>query len=116
VFSFYLLLHDCYRKNQIAWADIVNYIHTLDNLAKAGVNAIEVLGIAAVVADEELRTSGILASVCHREDATVVILTLGIGLTRDCPTRTTCAIADRATALNYKFGNYSVEGQTIIEA
>ena len=44
-----LFLYDCYRENQIARANVVNHIQTLDNLTKAGVYAIEVLGILAVV-------------------------------------------------------------------
>ena len=49
-----LLLYDCHREDQIAWADIVDYILALYHLTEAGVNAIEVLCIATVVADEEL--------------------------------------------------------------
>ena len=60
--------------------------------------AIEVLGVHTIVADKELRATRILASVRHREHATVVVLTLGIGLTRDSPTRTSCAIAKILTA------------------
>ena len=114
--SQFSILLDGNREDKVARANVVNYIFALDNLAEAGVYAIEVLGVATVVADEELRATGILASVRHREHTSVVVLTLGIGLARNSPTRTTCAIADRATALNYKLGNYSVEGQTIIEA
>ena len=60
-----LLFGNCYRENQITRTNIVNYILVLDNLAEAGVNAVEVLGIVAVVADEELRATSVLASVCH---------------------------------------------------
>ena len=49
-----LLLGNCDREDQIAWADVVYNINTLDDLAEAGVYAVEVLGIHAVVADEEL--------------------------------------------------------------
>ena len=49
-----LLLHNSNRENQIAWADVVNHINALHNLAEAGVYAVEVLGVLAAVADEEL--------------------------------------------------------------
>jgi hypothetical protein len=49
-----LLLDNGYRENQVARANIVYYIQSLNNLTKACVNAVEVLGVAAVVADEEL--------------------------------------------------------------
>jgi hypothetical protein len=61
-----LLLNDCYRKNQVAWADVVYNIKSLYNLAKAGVYTVKVLSVATVVADEELRAACIFASVCHR--------------------------------------------------
>ena len=75
--------------------------------------AVEVLGIATVVADKELRATSVLASVCHREHATVVILTLCICLALDCPTWTTCAIANRATTLNDKVRDYAVKGKAV---
>ena len=114
--SKHLFLYDCNREDKIARADIVDYILALYNFAKAGVNAIEVLSVATVVADKELRTACVLASVSHRENAAVVVLTLGIGFALDCPTRTTCAIANWATTLNYKFRNYTVETEAVIEA
>ena len=49
-----LLFGNRYRKDQIAWADIVDYILALYDLTKAGVNAVEVLGVHTVVADKEL--------------------------------------------------------------
>ena len=52
--AFSLLLDNCHREDQIAGTDIVNHILTLYDLAEAGVNAIEVLRVAAIVADEEL--------------------------------------------------------------
>ena len=112
-FSIFL---DCNREDKVARADIVDNILALHHLAKAGVNAVKVLGVAAVVADEELRATGILATMRHREHTSVVVLTLCIGLARNSPTRTTCTVADRATTLNYKLGNHSVEGRAVIEA
>ena len=72
-----LLFNNLNRENQVARADVVNHIQTLYNLTEAGVHAVEVLCVLAVVADEELRATSILASVSHRHHATVVVLTLG---------------------------------------
>ena len=49
-----LLLCDCYRKNQIAGADVVNHVQALYNLTEAGVYAVQVLCVAAVMTDKEL--------------------------------------------------------------
>jgi hypothetical protein len=49
-----LLLNDGYRKNQVAWADVVYNIKSLYNLTKAGVYTVKVLCVSAIVADEEL--------------------------------------------------------------
>ena len=69
-----LLLCDCYRENQVAGANIVNYVQALYNLTEAGVYAVQVLSVAAVMADKELRATCVAASVSHRQYATVVVL------------------------------------------
>ena len=48
------ILLDGNRENEVARANIVNHILAFDNLTEAGVNAIEVLCVAAIVADKEL--------------------------------------------------------------
>jgi hypothetical protein len=110
-----LLLSNRYRQNQVAGADIVDNIQALDNLAKAGVYAIEVLGVHTIVADKELRATSVRTTVCHRQHATVVVLTLGTGLAGDSPARTACAITLGATSLNNEIGDYSVEAKSIVE-
>ncbi len=112
----FLISLDCNREDEVARTNIVDNIFALYDLAEAGVYAVEVLRVATIVADKELRATRILATMRHREDASVVILALGIGLARNCPARTTCAIADRAAALNDKFGNYAVKCQAVVEA
>ena len=79
--------------NQIALTDGIENIQTFENLAEASVNAVQVLRVLAVVADEELRTTSVLASVGHRENAAVVILTASAGFAFDAITRTACARA-----------------------
>ena len=49
-----LLFNNRYRENQVAWANIVNHIQSLHNLAEASVYAVEVLCVLTVVADKEL--------------------------------------------------------------
>ena len=60
-----LLLNDCYREDQVAWADIVNNILTLNNLTEAGMHTVKVLRITTVVADKELRATRILTTMSH---------------------------------------------------
>ena len=111
-----LLLNDGDAQNKVAWVDVVNNVNTLNHLAEAGVYAVKVLCVGAVVADEELRAAGIFAAVRHREYATVVVLTLGRGLALDGPAWATCAIADRAATLNNEIWNHAVEGQSVVKA
>ena len=49
-----LLFNNGDREDQVAWTDVVNHIFSLHNLTEAGVYAVEVLGVLAAVADEEL--------------------------------------------------------------
>lgn len=70
-----LLLHDGDGEDEVAGADVVNHIQALDNLAEAGVNSVEVLGVLAVVADEKLRATRIFAPMGHRKHTPVVVLT-----------------------------------------
>ena len=58
-------LEDFYREDKVARTYIINHIQPLNNLTKASMNTIKVLSISAVVADEELRASGILATMSH---------------------------------------------------
>ena len=60
-----LLLNDGDAQNKVAWADVVDNVNTLNHLAEAGVYAVKVLCVGAVVADEELRAASILTSVSH---------------------------------------------------
>jgi hypothetical protein len=60
-----LLLYDCDRENKIARTNIVDNILTLDNLTKASVDAVKMLSILTIVADEELRASRILTAMSH---------------------------------------------------
>ena len=112
----WLLLDDANRKDEVARADVIDHIDTLDNLTEAGVHAIEVLCVHTVMADEELRTAGIWATMSHREHATVVILTLGACLTGDGVTWASCAVALGAATLDDKVGDDTVEGKGVVEA
>ena len=60
-----LLFNNSYRENKVARTNVVDNIKTLNNLTEACVHAVEVLGVHAVVADEELRTTSVRATVCH---------------------------------------------------
>ncbi len=110
-----LLLDNCNRENQVAGADVVDDIEALDDLAEAGVYAVEVLGVLAIVADEELRAAGVLTSVSHRHNAAIVVLAWGRGLALDTPARAAGAVTQRAAALNNKVGDNAVESQTVVE-
>ena len=60
-----LLFANSNREYQVAGADIVNYVEAVNYFAEAGVYAVEVLCVLAVVADEELRATSVLAAVRH---------------------------------------------------
>ena len=49
-----LLFADSNREYQVAGADIVDYVESVNYLAEAGVYAVEVLCVLTVVADKEL--------------------------------------------------------------
>ena len=49
-----LLLDDLNREDKVTTADVVNHIQTLDNLTKAGVHSVKVLGVLAIHTDKEL--------------------------------------------------------------
>lgn len=110
------LLVDDHRLNLIALTDIVDHIQAFHHFAEAGVVAIKVGGIVAAVADEELRPPGVPSGVGHRQYATVVVLIAAIELTIDGVTRAATAITTRATALNDKVGDDTVERQPIVVA
>lgn len=110
-----LLLDNGYREDQIAGANIVYHVETLHHAAETGVNAVEMLRILAVMADEELRTAGIPAAMRHRQHAAVVILALGRGLALNGVTRSSRAVAARTAALNHEIGYDAVKRQSVIK-
>ena len=112
----WLLFDNRNREDQIAGADVVDNVDTLHNLAEACVHAVEVLGVLAVVADEELRAAGILATVSHRHYAAVVVLAWGRGLALDSPARAAGTIAQWAASLNNEVGDTAVECESVVEA
>ena len=110
-----LLSDDGDGENKISRTNVIDNIYTLNNPTKAGVNAVEVLSVHTVVADEKLRTTGVLTPVGHRKHTPIVVLTLGVGLARNRVAGTTRTIADGATTLNHKVGNYTVESEAVVE-
>ena len=94
----------------------VDHFETLHNLAEAGVVSVEVRGVLAAVADEELRTTGIATSMRHREDAAIVLLVSTRNLALDLVARAAGACALRATALDDEIRDHAVKGESVVEA
>jgi len=97
-------------------ANRVDDFESLHNLAEAGVVAVEVRGVLAAVAHEELRTTRIATGVRHREDAAIVTLVAAAHFALDLVARTTGAGALRAAALNHKVRDHAVERESVVEA
>ena len=110
-----LLLDDADGENPVAAADVVDDVEPLDHPAEAGVDAVEVLRIFAIEADEELRAARIAAGVGHREHAPVVVLERGRGLALDAVARAARSVAAGASALDDEVGDDAVEGQPVVE-
>lgn len=118
-----LLIKNIDAFDKVALLDGVDNIEAVDDAAETGVDAIEMLGIGAVVADEELAAAGVLASMSHGQDATVVVLLRCIGLAFDAIARAASANAwvahidtERAAALDDEIGDDAVEMKAIVEA
>ena len=109
--------------DKVTGSDEVDNIQSFDHFAETGMDAIKVLGVLAVMADEELATAGVFACMCHGEDTTVVVLFIGMGLAFDCPSGATSThtgitgiAAIGASALDNEIGNYAMEAESVVEA
>lgn len=109
--------------DEVTRTDEIDNLKTFDDASKTGVDTIEMLGVGAVVTDEELAAARVLAGMSHGKDTTVVILHLGLGLALDSPTRTTSAdtwvsgiAAIGATALYDEIGDDTMETKAIVES
>lgn len=109
--------------DKVAGIDIIDYVEPFDHLAEAGVHAVEMLSVGAVVADEELAAACVFACMGHGEYAAVVILFFGLGFAFDMPAGAAGAYAGvagiaaiGASALNDETGDDAMEAQTIVEA
>ena len=117
-----LSFHNHNLLNQVALTNCVENIEPIENLAEAGVNAVKVLRVLTVVANEELRAARVLACVSHREHAAVVVLAAAVGLAFNAVARTAGAntrVAQiariGASALNHKIRNHAVKTQPVVE-
>jgi len=109
--------------DEVAWANGIDNLDTIDHLAETGVYTVKVLSVLTVVADEELRATSVPASMSHGKHSSVVVLTLRRGLALYCPTRSTRTntrvteiAAIRTSTLYDKIRNDTMETQSIIEA
>ena len=78
--------------------------------------AVEVLGIRAVHADEELRAARVLAGMGHRQHAAVVILAGRRGLALDRVAGASGAVAARAAALDDEIGDDPMESEAVVKS
>src|SRR5579872_822110 len=65
--------------------------------------------------NKKLRPASIASSVRHRKNTTIVILIFASKFTINFITWATVANTIRATSLNHKIGDYTMEGQSVIK-
>ena len=94
----------------VVFLNFVDNFNIFNDSTKNGVNAIEMRRWA--VADKKLASTSVGSSVSHREGASQVFVL--IDLTIDFVSWPTCAAAVRATTLNHKIVDYTVEGEAIV--
>ena len=79
----------------VALVDFLDEVEALRDLAKAGVVAVEVGGVFAVVDDEELRAASVSACMGHAQHTFVVELVVSVELAVDGVARSSAADALR---------------------
>ena len=99
----------------VALVDLLNEVEAFCDFAKAGVVAVEVGGVLAVVDDEELGAAGVSACVGHAQHALVVVLVVAVELAVDGVSRSATADALRTPTLGDKPGNDAVELEAFVE-
>lgn len=102
--------------HNIPRSDLVNDFQSFIHLTKTGVVAVEVFGVVAVVADEELGAAGVAARVGHGKYAAVMVLVIAGEFAVDFVARPPRAVAVGAAALDHEVGYDAVKGEAIIKA
>ena len=100
----------------VALVDLFHNVDALSNLPKAGVVAVEVCGVFAVVDNEELRSSSVSACMGHAEHTLVVVLVVAIKLAINGVSGASASDALRTPSLSNKPWNDPVEFQPFVEA
>ena len=107
----------------ITHSDLINYLDTVCDFTEAGVITIKMLGVLAAVADEKLRASGIATGVSHGEYPAIMVLVITVQFAVNFVARATGArhagrtgARVRASSLDDKVRNNTVESEAIIEA
>lgn len=98
----------------ITGTDGIDDIQPFNDLSEAGMIPVQVRGILAGVADEELGSAGIPAGMCHGKHTTVVILIVARQFAFDAVTRTACTGTVRTTALDYEVRYHTVECKPVV--
>jgi hypothetical protein len=110
-----LYFEDHHFFHDITLTDLIDHIKPFINFPEDGVVAVEVFGVVAAMADEELGTSGVSAGVGHGKNATVVVLIAAVQLTLDLIARTSVANTVRAAALDHEIGYDAVENEAVVK-
>lgn len=99
----------------VALVDFLDEVEALRDLSKAGVVAVKVGGVFAVVDDEELGAAGVAACVGHAQYTLVVKLVFPVELAVDGVARSSTADALRTSALYHKAWDDAVELEAFVE-
>src|ERR1043165_7690147 len=110
--------------HHIVLLDLLHRVEALGDLAKDGVDAVEVLGVRLAQYHEELAATGVFARVRHRQGTDLVGVGISFGLALDRPSRSPCpdlAIAgrkiapQRIAALNDEVVDHAMEFHAVVE-
>src|SRR5262245_13892332 len=93
-------------------ADSADYVHAIGHFSKHGVPIVEVGGRSQ--RDEELPAVGIRPSVCHGEDAGLVVPQLWMELVFERISRAADALAEWIASLNHESVDHPVEDYAVV--
>lgn len=96
--------------------NLIDNVHALKHFAEHRVVAVQVLGVLAVVADEELRATGVATGMGHGEHAAIVKLVLTRQLAIYLVAWSAVANAIGAATLNHEVRNHAMEDQSIVKS
>jgi hypothetical protein len=110
-----LYFKDYHFFHYITLTNLIDHLKTFVNFPEDGMVAVEVFGVFAAVADEELGASGVSAGVGHGENATVVVLITAVQLALDLVARTSVTNTVRTAALDHKIRYDAVENKAVVK-